>query len=320
MAGEPSGIKNNINLHRKVLVIVGPTCSGKSTISIPIALELDGEIVSADSRQIYKYLDIGTAKPSNEDLKKVKHHFISELEPDEDFSAGEYSKRARERINNIFRRNKQPIVVGGSGLYIESLIDGIFESPPVDKDLRRSLYEKYHKEGIGPLFEYLKKIDPDSAQKMIPGNVRRIIRAIEVFEITGIPISQLQKKRKPADFIPVQVALEWKRDRLYERINKRVEWMIENGLIDEVKKITDLGYSPELNSLQTVGYKEVIDYINNRVGYDEMVDLIKRNTRRYAKRQLTWFRHDARIKWFEVGENEELSGIVKNILEYFKNT
>lgn len=304
---------------KKVLFIVGPTCSGKSTISIPIAINLNAEIVSADSRQIYKLLDIGTAKPDSNDLSTVKHHFISELNVDEEFSAGEYSKRARQRIDEIFQRDKQPIVVGGSGLYITALIDGIFDSPPVDKNIRHKLYELYEQSGRGNLLEYLKTIDFESYQKMQQATVRRIIRAIEVYELTGKPISLLQKQRKSADFEPIMIGLDWDREKLYDRINRRVDWMIQSGLIEEVKHILAQGYSPDVLALQTVGYKEVIDFLEGRFDFDNMVELIKRNTRRYAKRQLTWFRHDNRIRWFDVKDEQELDKIVERILEYFVN-
>ncbi|RCK71629.1 MAG: tRNA dimethylallyltransferase [Ignavibacteriae bacterium] len=302
---------------KKVLFIIGPTCSGKSTISIPIALKLNAEIISADSRQIYRMLDIGTAKPSSKDLDTVKHHFINELNPDEEFSAGEYSKEARKRIDEIFLRKKQPIVVGGSGLYIEALVDGIFDSPPVDKNIRKKLYDWYRTSSLDELIEYLRKIDSESLQKMKHITVRRVVRAIEVYELTGIPISVLQKQRKPAEFNEIMIGLNWDREKLYERINTRVDWMIESGLIEEVRKILESGYNENLLALQTVGYKETIDYLKGKIDFDKMVELIKRNTRRYAKRQLTWFRREKRIKWFDVKDENDFGGLVEKIIEYF---
>lgn len=304
--------------NEKVLFIVGPTCSGKSLLAIKIAEKLNGEIVSADSRQIYKYMDIGTAKPTQDQLQKIKHHFIDELYPDQEFSAGEYSKQARERIEMIFKQKKIPIVVGGSGLYIEALIDGIFDSPPVDKNIRKRLYELYHEDGAEAMLEKLKEIDPRSAERMTTTNIRRIIRALEVYELTGLPISELQKRRVPADFMPVQIGLNWRRDKLYERINKRVDDMVSSGLIDEVRRILDMGYSYKLNALQTVGYKEVINYLWRKISFVEMVEVIKRNTRRYAKRQLTWFRHDSKIRWIDVESEDEIDHLKEKIIEFFK--
>lgn len=304
--------------NEKVLFIVGPTCSGKSLLAIKIAEKLNGEIVSADSRQIYKYMDIGTAKPTQDQLQKIKHHFIDELYPDQEFSAGEYSKQARERIEMIFKQKKIPIVVGGSGLYIEALIDGIFDSPPVDKNIRKRLYELYHEVGAEAMLGKLRKIDPMSAERMTTTNIRRIIRALEVYELTGLPISELQKRRVPADFMPVQIGLNWRRDKLYERINKRVDDMVSSGLIDEVRRILDMGYSYKLNALQTVGYKEVINYLWRKISFVEMVEVIKRNTRRYAKRQLTWFRHDSKIRWIDVESEDEIDHLKEKIIEFFK--
>lgn len=305
-------------MEKKVLAIVGPTASGKTKLSLIVAERINGEIISADSRQVYKYMDIGTAKPSREEREKIKHYFIDELNPDEEFNAGIFGERGREIIEDIFSRGKVPIIVGGSGLYIKALIDGFFEGPGSDWELREILYNRAKEFGKESLYEELKKIDPESAQKIHPNNLKRIIRALEVYYLTGKPISQLQKEVKPEiNFNAVQIGLKWDRKKLYKRIEERVNEMLNKGLIDEVKNLRTLGYDKNLNSLQTVGYKEVFNYLDGLITYDEMVYLIKRNSRRYAKRQLIWFRQDKRIIWVDVDENTDLNELADKVIEIF---
>lgn len=307
-------------MKRKVLAIVGPTASGKTKLSIIVAEKIGGEIISADSRQVYRYMDIGTAKPSKEERERVKHYFIDELNPDEEFNAGAFGERGREIIEDIFSRGKVPIVVGGSGLYVKSLIDGFFEGPAGDWELREILYRKAEQLGKGVLYEELKKVDPASAEKIHPNNLKRVIRALEVYYLTGKPISQLQSEMKPEiNFETVQIGLNWDRKKLYKRIEERVDMMIEQGLIDEVKRLRELGYDKNLNALQTVGYKEVFDYLDGIISYDRMIYLIKRNSRRYAKRQLTWFRQDKRIIWIDVDERTDLNELADKVIDIYKS-
>ncbi|CUS77660.1 tRNA dimethylallyltransferase [Candidatus Kryptonium thompsonii] len=307
-------------MERKVLAIVGPTASGKTKLSIIVAEKINGEIISADSRQIYKYMDIGTAKPSKEERERIRHHFVDELNPNEEFNAGIFGEKGREIIEDIFSSGKVPIVVGGSGLYIRALIDGFFEGPGADWELREILYNKAKKLGVDVLYEELKKVDPESAQKIHPNNLKRVIRALEIYYLTGKPISKLQKEVKPKiNFTTVQIGLKWDRKKLYKRIEERVDWMINNGLIEEVKHLRELGYDKNLNSLQTVGYKEVFDYLDGLITYDQMVYLIKRNSRRYAKRQFTWFRQDKRIIWIDVDENTDFNELADRVIEIFKS-
>ncbi len=307
------------NRERRVIILVGPTASGKTTVSLQLAKILDGEIVSADSRQFYQFMDIGTAKPSKEELLQVYHHFINCLTPDQNFNAAEYSKNARQVIDEIIERGKVPIVVGGSGLYIKALVDGFFEVESTDHNVRAILNERLEKEGAEKLLEELRIVDPVAASSMVPGNKKRIVRALEAFQVSGIPISQLQQKNIPADFTPCFVGLNWERKKLYERINLRVDKMFEEGLMDEVIKLQQLGYSPELNALQTVGYRDVFEHLSRKISFDRMMVLIKQNTRRYAKRQLTWFRADTRIKWFDVEDEVGLSDVSVTIAKYFEN-
>lgn len=305
-------------MKKKVLAIVGPTASGKTKLSIIVAEKIGGEIISADSRQVYRYMDIGTAKPSKEERERVKHYFIDELNPDEEFNAGVFGERGREIIEDIFSRGKVPIIVGGSGLYVKSLIDGFFEGPAGDWELRETLYRKAKQLGKEAVYEELKRVDPASAEKIHPNNLKRVIRALEVYYLTGKPISQLQVEMKPEiNFETVQVGLNWDRKKLYRRIEKRVDEMIERGLIDEVRKLRELGYDKNLNSLQTVGYKEVFDYLDGLISYDEMVYLIKRNSRRYAKRQLTWFRQDKRIIWVDVDDGTDFNELADKVIEIY---
>jgi tRNA dimethylallyltransferase len=307
-------------MKRKILAIVGPTASGKTKLSIIVAEKIGGEIISADSRQVYRYMDIGTAKPSKEERERVKHYFIDELNPDEEFNAGVFGERGREIIEDIFSRGKVPIVVGGSGLYVKSLIDGFFEGPAGDWELREILYRKAERLGKGALYEELKKVDPASAEKIHPNNLKRVIRALEVYYLTGKPISQLQSEMKPEiNFETVQIGLNWDRKKLYKRIEERVDMMIEQGLIEEVKRLRELGYDKNLNALQTVGYKEVFDYLDGIISYDRMIYLIKRNSRRYAKRQLTWFRQDKRIIWIDVDERTDFNELADKVIDIYKS-
>jgi len=286
---------------RTVLVIVGPTGAGKTKIAVELSKRLDIEIVSADARQIYELIDIGTAKPTKDDLNKVKHHFIGTVSLLEVMSAGKYCDDARRVINEIFLRNRQPVVVGGSGLYVRALIDGLFDSPEIDENIRNSLKDRLKKEGSSKLLNELREIDPEAADGLIPQNYKRILRALEVYYSTGEKLSVLRKnKPNPPDFSSFQIGLFVERGELYKRINARVDEMISSGLEEEVNGILEMGYSPALNALHTVGYREVISYLNKEISRERMIDLIKRNSRRYAKRQMTWFRKDKRIHWIDV--------------------
>lgn len=303
---------------KKVIVIVGPTCSGKTRLSLILAEKLKSEIISADSRQVFKYLTIGTAKPNLNELKRVKHHFIDELEPDKEFNADIFSKRAKEIISKLIEKDIFPIVVGGSGLYIKALVDGITQTVVSDKSLRNELLELRKIYGNDYLYNELKKIDPLSAEKMLPQNWKRIIRAIEVFRLTGKPIWQHHIENPvQQEFEFFQYGLKWERRKLYQNIECRVDEMIKNGFVEEVKFILDKGYPKEINSLNTLGYKEIINLLDNKLTFDETINRIKVNTRRFAKRQLTWFNADKRIKWFELESYEELNIIAENILRDF---
>lgn len=305
-------------MERVVVLIVGPTCSGKTYLSLKLAQLIPAEIISADSRQIYKLLDIGTAKPSKLQLEKVPHHLIDILDPSENYDASLFEKDAEKVIEEIFNKNKTPIVVGGSGLYIKALIDGIFDTADKDEEYRLELHQKRKEFGNEFLYEELKKIDPKSAAKMLPQNWKRVMRALEVFHTTGEQIwkhHQKQSSEKEKKYLFSQFGLNWERKTLYENVDKRVNEMIEQGFVDEVKNVLSKGYDKNLNSLNTVGYKEIIQYLEKEISLERAIELIKRNTRHYAKRQLTWFKKDKRIHWFEVKNLNEIDQLAKNITE-----
>lgn len=302
-------------MERKVIVIAGPTCSGKTALSIRLAEKLSTEIISADSRQFFKKLNIGTAKPDDITLSKVKHHFIDILEPDEYFNVSIFEKESLTIINSLHEINKIPIVSGGSGLYIRALTDGIFNSPDADEELRTRLLLKKESEGIDSLYNELVKVDPVSAAGMLPQNWKRVIRALEVYYSTNKTIWQHHaEQRRDINLCFSLYALDWPRELLYKNIESRVDEMISQGLVEEVKNILSSGYKKDLNSLNTVGYKEIISYLDGEISLEKAIELIKRNTRRYAKRQLTWFRHNPSIKWLSINSIDDLDRIANNIL------
>lgn len=305
---------------KKVVVfIVGPTAAGKTSLSLSLAQKLPVEIVSADSRQIYKYLNIGTAKPSKEVLQDLPHHFVDILEPDEYYSAGQFSLDARKVIDQIFNRGNLPLVVGGSGLYIKALLEGFFTGNISNLKIRESLQQRLLREGSEALHQDLLKIDRLSAEKIHPRNSNRILRALEVYLSSGERLSELQKaKIPPPDFSPLKFGIVKERELLYHDIDQRVEEMFQKGLLGEAANILEMGYDQNLNSLNTVGYKEVIQYLNGEIDYQSCVTLIKQNSRHYAKRQLTWFRPDKDIRWHKIenkGDVERLAGEIVNIYQ-----
>ncbi len=299
----------------KVHLIVGPTAVGKTALSLLIAEKRAVEIISADSRQIYRYMDIGTAKVSSEVRRQIPHHFIDICLPDEYYSAGMFGKQARQTVEEIVRRGKIPLVVGGSGFYIRALVDGIFELDARDAAVRQQLEARLSEEGLASLYAELQKADPAYAAKISHNDRQRILRSLEVFYVTGKPFSFWhEQKPEPAPFEAVFWGLTAERTTLYRRINERVLRMLQEGLEEEVRGLLEMGYSPELNALNTVGYKEMIDYLNGKISRETMIERIQRNSRRYAKRQLTWFRAESRVHWHEVAEAGDLKEIAQKIL------
>lgn len=281
-----------------IVVVAGPTASGKTGLAIELAKRFDGEIVSADSMQIYKYMDIGTAKPTPAEREQCVHHLIDFLKPDAEFSVADYTELAHRVIADIYSRGKLPVMCGGTGLYINSVINDVeFGETQSDEELRRELQNIANTEGNEKLIKILREFDPVSAERLHPNNVRRVIRAIEFYRTTGVPISEHQEKTKQivSRYYPLMFCIDHNREKLYERINERVDIMMREGLCDEVRRLMDMGYSSALNSMKAIGYKELMDYFNGLCSLEEAVSVIKQNSRRYAKRQLTWFRRDERI-------------------------
>lgn len=289
---------------KSLIVILGPTAIGKTSLSIRIAQQFDTEIISADSRQFYREMNIGTAKPLASELSAVKHHFINSHSITEDFSVGDFERQGLALLSDIFKQKDKAVLAGGSGLYINAICEGFDELPKADPAIREQLNQQFIKEGIGALQAQLYKSDPDYYNKADLTNPQRLIRALEVSLSTGKPFSSYHiKEKKARPFNIVKIGLNTDRQILYEQINSRVDRMIRAGLPDEAKAL--LPYR-NLNALNTVGYSELFDFFDQKTSFEEAVALIKQNTRRFAKRQLTWFRKDPEIQWFEPGEYLEI--------------
>lgn len=284
---------------KKVIVICGPTASGKTNLSIELAKKIKGEIVSCDSMQIYRDMNIGTAKPTKEEMKGIKHYLLDFVSPEERYSVADYKKDAKSAIQEIIQKGKVPIVVGGTGLYIDSLIYEI-EYPQIefDKKYRQELEESVKKEGLEKLYEEAKKIDPLAIQKISKNDAKRILRILEIYHTTGKTKTQqeMESRKKEVEYDYHVYALKWEREILYERINQRVDQMIEQGLVEEVQEISQK-YTNFPTAMQGLGYKEVVEYLKGELTKEEMIEKIKRETRRYAKRQMTWFRKNKQTIW-----------------------
>ncbi len=282
-----------------IVVIAGPTASGKTAVGIDLGVALDGEIVSADSIQVYRYMDVGSAKPTQEERSRVRHHLLDIRDPDQDFSAGDFVKEARACIGQIVSRGRLPVVVGGTGLYIRALLRGIADLPPSDPTLRGELRSEEERLGPGTLFQRLTRVDPDSAAATDSQNLPRIVRALEVFELTGRRLSETQRLHgfgeRPYRFLLLCLAPE--RSLLYERIDTRVESMIKEGLLEEVTRLSQMGYTRNIKSLQSIGYRHAGMILAGEVEMLEGISLMKRDTRHFAKRQFTWFRSEPEVVW-----------------------
>ncbi|UCH50634.1 MAG: tRNA (adenosine(37)-N6)-dimethylallyltransferase MiaA [Chloroflexota bacterium] len=299
-----------------LVAVIGPTAVGKSQLALNLAQDFDGEIVNADSRQVYRHMDVGTAKPSNAELSLVKHHLIDIINPDESFSLAIYQKLALETIENIQQRHKLPLLVGGSGLYVWSVIEG-WQIPPVapDTEFRHSLEMKAKKEGGYALYQELQKADPVAATKIMPTNLRRIIRALEIRQATGQPVSQLWQK-KPPPYPILIIGLTMQRDNLYRRIDSRVDKMIKQGLMEEVKALTAKSYGPDLPSMSGIGYKQINMFIQGKINLTTATQQIKNETHRFARHQYAWFHlNDVRIHW--LNEYDDIQEEAHNLVTSF---
>lgn len=306
-------------MSNKIIVIVGPTAVGKTYVSVELAKKLNTEIISADSMQIYKGMDIGTAKITEQEKSGIIHHMIDVVAPDENYSVSEFKNDAEEIIDDMLKKNKVPVIVGGSGLYVNSLIYNLDFSNAKSDEKLREYYTYYYKEhGEDALYDKLIRIDPESAEKIHKNNIKRVIRALEVYDITGTKFSEINTdiRKDKSKYDCILIGLSMERKTLYERINLRVDEMLSNGLVEEVKTLIEKGYDKNLVSMRGIGYKEIIDYLEGSTDYEEMVNILKKNTRRFAKRQYTWFLKDKNVKWFAMDNLEEISNTIKNILDH----
>ena len=285
----------------KVIVICGPTASGKTSLSIEVAKKINGEVISCDSMQIYKDMNIGTAKPTAEEMQGIQHYLLDFVLPSERYSVADFKKDATEKIEYILSKGKVPIVVGGTGLYVDALTQNItYPEIEIDLEYRKQLEDLIEKNGLEYLYEKAKEIDEEAMQSISHNDKKRIMRVLEIFHQTGKNKTEIEAESKitPPPYEYIIFAINMDREKLYERINKRVDIMIEQGLIEEVKEITEK-YKEFPTAMQGLGYKEVVDYLNGNVTKEEMIEKIKMETRRYAKRQLTWFRKNKEIKWID---------------------
>jgi tRNA dimethylallyltransferase len=303
---------------KTLIIIAGPTAVGKTDLCVELAQRLRTEVISADSRQFYRELNIGTAKPNWEEMKGVTHHFINSHSITEYFSVGDFERECIRKLNNIFITNDVAILTGGSGMFIKVISDGIDDMPDADLELREQLMQTLKNEGLNPLLRQLEFLDPTYYNKVDQQNSQRIVRALEVCIATGRPFSSFhinQKIERPFNIL--KIGLERPREQLYQRIDQRMNQMLAAGLVEEAKYL--LPYRLH-NALQTVGYKEVFDFFDGNTTYDEMVSLLKRNSRRYAKRQLTWFKNQDNLTWFEASKKEEVFHFIETQLKTNKLT
>ncbi len=300
-----------------IIAVCGPTGIGKTSTAINIAEAEHGEIIGADSMQIYRHMDIGTAKPTAAEQARVPHHMVDVADPDDDFDAAKFSRMASRVITELAGRGVLPVVAGGTGLYIKALTRGLFESEAGDPEIRARLRATADEKGVAALFTELEKVDPQTAARIHPNDTYRVIRALEVYETSGRPLSQLQSEHAFADekYRCLKIGLTMDREKLYEHINRRVDAMIAQGLEAEVRQLLDSGYAPELKAMQSLGYRHMAAYISGQTDRDAMLETMKRDTRRYAKRQLTWFRADRDMHWFQPEETEKILGLVRRFLE-----
>ncbi len=304
------------NKKKPMIILTGPTAVGKTDLSIQLAKAMNGEIISADSMQVYRHMDIGSAKVTPEEMDGVCHHLIDVLEPEEEFNVVVFQKLAKEALTGIYERGHIPIIVGGTGFYIQALLYDIdFTENDGDTAIRRELEKLAQTQGAGCLHQMLQEIDPESAVAIHQNNVKRVIRAIEFYRQTGKKISlhneQEREKQSPYQFL--YYVLDTDRKTLYERIDRRVDLMMEHGLVDEVKHLADMGCTRDMVSMQGLGYKEILDYLSGEIPLEEAVYILKRDTRHFAKRQITWFKRERDVRWLEL---EQFQNDRKKVLEH----
>jgi len=305
----------NISMPR-IIIIAGPTGVGKTSVAIRLAQEFGGEIIGADAMQIYRYMNIGTAKPSSEEQSQAKHHMIDVVDPDEAFDAARYSTMAKPIIEQLHQQSIPIFLVGGSGLYIKTLTQGLFHQAPGNPSIRQQLKQMASEKGNAYLYTLLKTKDPDAAESIHPNDMVRIIRALEVFEITGVSIKKHHQSHQFSEqpYHLLKFMMTDQREQLYKRINRRVDQMIQNGFLKEVESLLNKGYHCQLNAMQSIGYKHLCAYLDGRLLWDEAIQLMKRDTRRYAKRQFTWFRSDKAFIWKQAKDIQDMSVCIRSFL------
>lgn len=309
-------------MKKKLLILAGPTAVGKTKISIELAKKLGGEIISADSMQIYKYMNIGSAKITEEEKQGVPHHLIDFVNPDEEFSVSEFKDIAEKAVDSITSRKKLPMIVGGTGLYINSLIFNYnFAQTNRDEEYRKYLCKLAEEKGKEYVHSLLRNVDAESYEKLYPNDLKRVTRALEVYKVTGRTIRQVNSDIDVYD-IPYEIfyyVLTMDREKLYDRINRRVDIMLEQGLMEEITKLKEMGMTADMQSMKGIGYKEILQYFDGSISFEEAVYLIKKGSRNYAKRQLTWFRKDNRVKWINKDEFNSERDVVQSIIKDCKS-
>lgn len=304
-----------------LIILTGPTAVGKTDLSIKLAKDMNAEIISADSMQIYKYMDIGSAKVTEEEMQGVKHYLIDEVKPDYPFSVSEFQQRAKKYIYEINQKGKSVLVTGGTGLYLNSLIYNMdFAKSDANNELRDELQNQLDEKGIDYMHDRLKLLDEEAANRIHKNNTKRVIRALEVC-LSGKKMNDFSSDLKfNEEYEPIIIVLNRNREHLYERINMRVDIMLENGLVEEVKKLLSMGFKKDMISMQGIGYKEILKYLDGEYTYEEAIEIIKRDSRRYAKRQITWFKRYETAKWFDLDKYESIDILKNEIILYIKDS
>ncbi|SMC24138.1 tRNA dimethylallyltransferase [Desulfacinum hydrothermale DSM 13146] len=289
-----------------IVLLAGPTAVGKTSLALDLARRMNTQIVNADSMQVYRHMDIGTAKPTAEEQRLVPHHLLDVVDPDEPFDAARYVEMARPIVDHFHQRGRIPLVVGGTGLYMKALTRGLCPGAPSDPEIRRILSDELAQRGSPALHRELCQVDPELGRRLHPNDRQRILRALEVYRATGKPLSHWQAQHRFQDrlYPSIKVALFREREELYDRINRRTLIMMEQGFLEEVRKLLSMGYDPSLKPMQSLGYRHLCDHLLGKRRLDEAVSLIQRDTRRYAKRQLTWFKGDPEFQWFHAEDHQ----------------
>lgn len=300
----------------KIIVFCGPTAIGKTEITIQMAEAFSGEVVGADSMQLYRFMDIGTAKPTPGERRRVPHHLVDVADPDADYDAARFLRQSRAAIYDILARSRLPLVAGGTGLYIKAMLYGLCDARPEDPAVRQKLKADAQAMGSRHLYDRLRRRDPAAAERIHPNDTYRIVRALEVFEITGAPMSDYRQRHRFSDapFDALKIGLYLDRSVLYDRINRRVDQMVAEGLYDEVRHLLNMGYSKDLKPMQALGYRHMIAYMEGATDWQTAIDTLKRDTRRYAKRQLTWFRADPEVAWMQPDEVQAIADRIRDFL------